>query len=187
MIGCIPLGIRVRYDQQGGRILVLVGPITIAAYPRNKSATGKKKQSSKKENFESEAHIKKKQGNTKDFFPLVRLVIDFLRDFHSKLRINHLYFKAILADQDPCDLSINYGRAWAAAGNLMPLLDRYFIIRERNIEIECDYTAATSQIDLSVDFTITVARLLTLGVYHGWRVLRKYLQITNKVKDGATL
>ena len=91
----------------------------------------------------------------------------------------------ILAGGDPCDLSINYGRAWAVLGNAMPLLDRCFTIKKRDLEIACDYIEDTTKITAYVKMTITVAHILLLGGYHGFRLLRKYFQITKSAKDGA--
>ena len=41
--------------------------------------------------------------------------------------------KVVLAGGDPCDLSLNYGRAWIALGNIMPHLERYFVIKKRTL------------------------------------------------------
>ena len=66
----------------------------------------------------------KKGGPVTDFLPLVQTALDLLNAFRKKLRINHLYLKLIMASDDPCDLVVNYGKANAAMGNLLPLLER---------------------------------------------------------------
>ena len=74
---------------------------------------------------------KKKGGSLQDFLPVLDRVLDFLSAFRRKLRIKHLELTLILGGGDPCDLAINYGRGWAALGNLVPLLDQAFVIKNR--------------------------------------------------------
>ena len=80
-----------------------------------------------------------------DFLPLVKVVLQFLDGFRRKLRVNVLELKVVLAADDPCDLAVNYGRAWAAVGNLMPSLERVFVIQKRNIEVELHKKLAVSE------------------------------------------
>ena len=60
-------------------------------------------------------------------------MLDLLADFKGKLRVDILELDLVLAGGDPCDLGIKYGKAWAAVGNLLPQLERVFVIRKRNI------------------------------------------------------
>ena len=117
--------------------------------------------------------------------PLVRVALDFLGDFRRKLRIDNLYLRWILASSDPCDLAVNYGRAWAALGNLMPQLERLFKIKKRDVEVECDFTASEPTVIARVDLTITLGRLLTLAVVYGVRALKEFLKLKKKRKGGA--
>ena len=113
-------------------------------------------------------------------------MLDFLGDFFCrKLRVNVLKLKLILAGDDPCDLAVNYGRAWAALGNLVPQLERFFVIQKRDMQVECDFTADKTLIDAQLDLTITLGRLLGLGVRYGTRVLREFLKIVKLKKGGA--
>ena len=120
-----------------------------------------------------------------DFLPLVQLVLDFLGDFRRKLRVNRLEMKLIMAGGDPCDLAVNYGKAWAALGNLMPLLERAFVIKKRNLEVECDFTESKTLVIARLDLTITIGRILSLVVLYAIRALFEFIKITNKRKGGA--
>ena len=185
-VGCVPLGVHIRYRDNSGYIQLRIGSFRVASIPSKRTARrGQTK--GQKNAFTSHAKAKNQQRNLHDYWPLVRLVLDFLHDFRRKLRVNNLYLKVVFGGGDPADISVQYGYAWAIAGNLMPFIERYFIIKKRDIKLECDYTADKTVVDASLDLTITVARLLSIGIYHGWKILRNYFQITNKVKDGATL
>ena len=127
---------------------------------------------------------KKKGGSLTDFLPLVKLGLELLGDFRRKLRITRLDFKVILAGNDPCDLAVNYGRAWAAIGNLLPRLEQYFVIRKRNIEVECDFVGSETLIEARVDLSITLGRTLLLAAVYGVRGLKEFLNLKNR-KGGA--
>ena len=111
----------------------------------------------------------------------------FLGNFRRKLRLNRLELKLIMAADDPCDLAVNYGRAWAAVGNLMPQLERFFVIQKRDVEVECDFTASKTLVIARLDITITLGRLLSAVAVFGVRALIQFLKIKKKRKGGAQL
>ena len=90
-----------------------------------------------------------------------------------------------MAAEDPCDLAVNYGRAWAAVGNLMPRLEKIFVIQKRNIEVECDFTAEDTRVIARLDLTITLGRLVSLAAVYAVRAIKEYLKFRNKRKGGA--
>lgn len=125
-------------------------------------------------------------GSITDFLPLVQIALDMLGAFRRRLRLNRLELKLIMAADDPCDLAVNYGRAWAAVGNLMPRLERVFVIQKRDIEVECDFEATQTKIIARLDLTITLGRILATAVVYGVKALVEFLKIKNKRKGGAT-
>lgn len=203
LLAVLPLGVSAKYDCGGPLVRVIAGPIRLTVFPLKKKekkeskaekmAGGKpekkdKTTSSPKSEEKSEKEEQKpptKGGSILDFLPLVQVAVDFLGDFRRKLRINHLDLKLILAGDDPCDLAVNYGRVWAAVGNLFPLLERAFVIKERDVEVECDFTSVETLVVARLDLTITLGRLLSLAVRYGIRALREFLKIKNKRKGGA--
>jgi hypothetical protein len=96
-----------------------------------------------------------------------------------------LELKLIMAADDPCDLAVNYGRAWAAVGNLLPQLERIFVIKKRDIEVECDFTASQTLVIARLDISITLGRLLSAVVVFAVRALIEFLKIKKKRKGGA--
>jgi len=98
-----------------------------------------------------------------------------------------LELKVVMAGDDPCDLAVNYGRSWAALGNLLPRLERVLAIKRRDINIECDFTANSTLVTAGMDITITLGRLLSLLVVYGIRGLKTFLAIKKKRKGGAAL
>ena len=105
--------------------------------------------------------------------------------FRRRLRVNVLELKVIMAADDPADLAINYGRAWAAAGNLQQKLEQFLVIKKRKIDIECDFTASQTLVIARLDLTITLGRILVTVVFYGVKALIQFLNINKKRKGGA--
>lgn len=208
LLAILPLCISVIYDDKGPLVRLYMGPVRLKLYPKKKKLLSEKQIQRKEEKAKAKKQAKeqkkaqkaeekkaqkertsanghKKGGSFTDFLPLVKLGIDFLGDFRRKLRVKVLNMKLIMAGGDPCDLAVNYGKAWAAVGNLMPYLDRIFVIKKRDVEVECDFTADKTLIYARLDISITLGRLIKLVVYHGVKILVKYLKITNQRKGGA--
>lgn len=210
LLAVLPLGVRIRYDARGALVCVLLGPVKITVFPRpkkdKKEQTKKKKtgleKTGKQESAEQTAPAQphnpspppapkavpqetKQGGSVLDFLPLVKEVFRFLDVFRRKLRLKNLEVKVTLASSDPCDLAVNYGKAWAALGGLMPQLERAFVIKKRDIEVACDFTASETLIVAGLDITITLGRLLGAAVVFAVRALIQYLKIMKKRKGGA--
>lgn len=196
LLAILPLGASVRYDSEGVLVRLIAGPVKITLFPRpkKKRAPQKTEQKEKKKvpasaqtgKPDSQSEEKQKSGGPwTDFLPLVKVGLDMLGAFRRKLRVNVLELKLILAGDDPCDLAVNYGKAWAALGNLLPRLERVFVIQKRDLEVECDFTANETLVTARLDLTITLGRLLALGVVYGIRALITFLKIKKKRKGGA--
>ena len=201
LLAILPLGVSVKYDSDGPLVRVILGPVRFTVFPLPKKEKKEKKQ---KENKKAPAQntdapqnpappkkpkekkpADQKGGSWTDFLPLVKEAFRFLDVFRRKLRLNVLELKLIMAADDPCDLAVNYGRAWAAVGNLLPQLERIFVIKKRDIEVECDFTASQTLVIARLDISITLGRLLSAVVVFAVRALIEFLKIKKKRKGGA--
>ena len=197
LLAILPLGASVKYDKDGPLVKIIAGPVRIKVFPMkkkdkppkeaDKKADGKPAEPAPKaeppmtlprEELPKKKEEKKKQGGSiLDFLPLVRLAFDFLGGFRRKLRLNRLELKITLAGDDPCDLALNYGRAWEALGNLMPKLEKWFVIKKRDLDVQCDFTASETVIYARLDITITLGRIISLVVVYAVRALIEFLKI----------
>lgn len=199
LLGILPLGASIRYDESGVRVKILAGWISLQIFPRKpkekKEKTqkteepGEKKPVPKKTSAPKPkaSHVtdtpqQKKGGSVTDFLPLVKLALNLLGDFRRKLRVNRLEVKLVLAGDDPCDLAMNYGRAWEALGNLLPKLENWLVIGQRDVDVQCDFTAEQTLVTARLDLTITLGRILGLGVVYGVRAIRELIHIQKKRK-----
>jgi len=191
LIAILPIGVSAFYDEDGPRALIIAGPARIQVFPgkkkekekKEKKTTPKKKTSAK--SSEKTTEKKKKGGSIYDFLPIVDLVLDFLAAFGRKLRVNRLELKLILAGSDPSDLALNYGRGWAVLGNLLPLLERAFVIQKRDLEVECDFLSDKTTIIARLDLSITIGRVISLLFVRGIPILRELLKLMKILKGGA--
>lgn len=208
LLGIAPLGVSVGYNSEGARVRLILGPVRLTLVPSKKKkpkadAKQEKKEKPKKEKKAPPKSApqpqvgadkpspkpgetgREKGGSITDFLPLVGTVFDFLGDFRRKLRVNHLQLKLIMAGGDPANLGIQYGRAWAAVGNLLPRLERWFVIKKRDIEVECDFVASETLVIAHLELTITLGRLLGALLRFAFRALVQYLKINKKRKGGV--
>lgn len=195
LIGFIRVGIRARYDAEGFLVQLILGPVKLTLLPKNKKLKSEEKRSKKAASPKEDKlptdpppvpQPKKKLGGPlTDFLPLMKVALDFLGDFLTRLRFNDLYLKLILAGDDPCDLAVNYGRAWTALGNLGPVLDNTMNIKKRNLDIECDFEAEQTLVSAGADITLSVGRILYLLLRYGSRALKEYINLKKKRKGGA--
>lgn len=188
LLAILPLGARVRYDADGIRVRIILGPIRVTVFPlprwlqKKTSAPKDTEKKNQKDSAPKSDQEQKKGGSLKDFLPLIRLGLDLLGDFRIKLRLNNLELKLVLAGDDPCDLAVNYGRAWAALGNLQPRLERVFVIKKRDLNVECDFTASQTLVTAALDITITLGRLLSLIGVYGVRALKLLMKMKKNKK-----
>lgn len=182
-LAMLPLGIRAQYDSGGGKLALIAGPFRVPLKSSEKKKREKPKTEEKK--AVSGGASSQKGGSVSDFMPLVRTVLDFLKDVRRKLRVNMLELKVILAGDDPCDLGVHYGQANALADALMPLLEESFVIKKRDVQILCDFTAEKTLVFARVDLTLTLARILSLGFKHGIRAIKDLVKLGKLRKGGA--
>lgn len=204
LLAILPLGVSIHYNSDGAIVKIILGPIKLTVVPAKKKPPKEKKEKKPKKQKKPKKHAekpkqvgadappaepkpeKKEQGGSiLDFLPLVKTLFDFLGDFRRKLRIDHLQLKLIMAGGDPYNLAMNYGKAWAAVGNLLPKLEQWFVIRERDIEVECDFVESSTKVIAHMDLTITLGRLLAAVFKFLFKALIKFLQIMKKRKGGA--
>ncbi len=192
LLALLPLGASVRYDSGGPVVKIVAGPVRVQVLPvKKKEAKPKKEKPPKKQKQDAAAgktgkqKPKQKGGSITDFLPMVDIIFDLLRTFRGKLRVNLLELNVILGGGDPCDLAIQYGRAWAALGNLWPRLEEWFVIEKRDVEIQCDFEASETCITARLDLTITLGRLIALTGVYGFKAVKELIKIMNKRKGGA--
>lgn len=192
LLGSVPLGVFVRYDSGGPLVRIVAGVLrfTVIPLPKKKKKVPKEKKEpspaeEKKTPPKPVEEPEKKGGSLRDFYPLIQVGERFLNQFRRKLRVDDLVLKLTLGGDDPCDLALNYGRAWAALGNLVPVLERFFHIRRRNFEVQCDFTSEETLIEAQAKLTMPLRQLVELGIVYGYLFIKELLFLKKKRKGGS--
>ena len=200
LLAILPLGASVLYDSEGVSVRIVAGPVKIQVFPLKKKTKkkkpkkdkpkkeGKKKQSGEEKKAKAKPAPKPETGGSwTDFLPLVRVALDFLHDLRRKLRVDHMKLHMTMAADDPCDLAVNYGRMNASLAGLITQLERFLVIKKRDVHINCDFMASQTVIVARLDLTITLGRILLLAVGYGIRALKTFLNIKKQREGGADL
>ena len=190
LLAILPVGVCLIYNEDGLVLSLLLGAVKIKLFPKEIKQKKEKPKKKIKQNVKSnkpkiKTQKKKSGGKVTDFLPLLDIGLKFLGSLRRKLRVKRLEINYIMAGSDPSDLGLHYGKAWASVGNIMPLLERIFVIKKRNVQVQCDFTADAATIVARLDLTITVGRLVGITVKYGFQALREFLKIKNKNKGGA--
>ena len=199
LLAILPLGASVLYDEDGPRVRIVAGLLKIQVFPlkkkpkKNKPKAEKPKKDKKPkkaapEGEKPEPFPKPKTGGSwTDFLPLVRVALDLLNDLRRKLRVDHLKLHLTMAGDDPCDLAVNYGRMNASLATLIAQLERFLVIKKRDVHIDCDFAASETVIMARLDLTITLGRILSIAAVYGVRALTTFLKIKKQREGGADL
>ena len=196
LLAVLPLGASVLYDEDGPRVRILAGPVKIQIFPLKKKQKKEKSTKAKPQKAKKTAAKGEKQkpfpnpktgGSWTDFLPLVQVGLDLLNDLRRKLRVNELKLHLTMAGDDPCDLAIGYGRMNASLAALIAQLERFLVIKKRDVHIDCDFCASETVILARLDLTITLGRILAIAVRYGIWVLTTFLKIKKLREGGADL
>lgn len=195
-----PVGLRLRYDREGLAAWVILGPVHLGLgkkkppkkkppkpakekAPKGKAPKPPKGNHSAKPGGESGDAPPPESGGTlaglKVYLPTAKAMLGAVR---RRLTVRRLTLLVNLAGDDPCDLAVNYGRTWAALGSGLALLEGAFRIRQRRVEVACDFAGEETRIYGELVIVACPARLLAVAIRYGWQLLKIYW---NQKKGGA--
>ena len=192
LIGCIPVGADVSYLGGALTVKAKIGLLRLTLLPKKpkKPQKQKKPKKSKEKPMPKPEKPKEKKkpqllsGGISGVMELLQFACDTLGDLRRKLRMErlelHVYFGA---GDDAAKTAVSYGRAWALIGAMLPMLERIFVIKERDIGAELDYNKEEKMtLDARLRITITIGRAFALALRAGIRFLKIYKEMN---KGGA--
>lgn len=126
-----------------------------------------------------------KGGKLSDLVPLLKALWRLLGDLRRKVRVKRLEMNLTLAGGDPCTLALSYGKAWAAAGSIINILEGFLVVKKRNIQINPDFLGDTTRVYLKVYANMTIGRLLGLLMHFGLPLREEYNKFLNSNEGGT--
>lgn len=175
-VAFLKVGIQVTWDQSLS-LRLIIGPVRISILSGKKSDDEKNEEPKKKRTKPQ----KKNDGanRTKSPWPKVLLsnwqeLLELVgRVLHMPV-LNPLILKITFGGEDPAASAINYGRAWALIGAVMPALERNFEIGKREIDVQYDREAKKMSVYAKAALTVRVGQCVSLVVSAFMLFLRLY-------------
>ena len=163
---CLPVGVRVTYDQEDMKAWYTVLSIRVAEVDLeedDKKLSLKKilksaRRSPQKERPHPKMHTS--HNKIKEFWDDLLLLLDFYWGLLEVAVLKRLDVKLILTGDDPCDLAVQYGQAWAAVGTLLAGLESLVAIGKRYVDVQCDFVGTESCFTARLDFSLSFGKLL---------------------------
>ena len=163
-LAALPIGLRVIFDKDGltAKLLVCFFSYKLNITEINEKSFERRMKTKEKmeENPDYHPPIIHPDGTLREFFPLLDLYLQLLFNKKYKLRVNLLEMKLTMANDDPFDLAMNYGKAQMIIAGLLPQLERIFNIKKKKIDVACDFLAEETMLYARADLRMPLARLL---------------------------
>lgn len=192
LIALTPVGALFRYSDKT-ELKLIVGPFRIQlipAKPKTRKQLEKQERKKAKKAAKKAEQKKKKQAaaltrepkepeppkplsqRLRELLDWARLGSQLLRGVFRKLLIKRLTVHIRLGGNDCAALAENCGKCNAALGAVLPLLERAFRIRKRDIQIAPDFLSASTVIEAELQARFLIANLIGIAVKFGFRAVR---------------
>lgn len=172
LLAILPLGLSIIYNEEGLAIWNVIGPIRYIDDPEKKENKVEEKNEEPVKTDKNGFSFKKLKkriaspvgGTLGELMPFLRSDWSFIGDILRKIHIKRMVIRMVIAGSDPADLALDYGKAWALLGNIHAWLERFFVIKKKNLDVRCDFNADKTRIFVQLDLRISLARLIHLIV-----------------------
>lgn len=165
LIGQIRIGAQVEYREDGLFVWARVGAVLIPVFPVKRKAANEEKAKQTKE------PRKKKGGLLKLALDLFPVVLDTLKRFGKRLRVDKLDMELTFGVTDPADAAVRYGQANALLGSLWQPLTQSLSIVDGHAHVGVDFEQTESSLYILASLSLTIAQLLVLVVVFGWKAM----------------
>lgn len=177
LIALLRFGVSVLYSSDGLLVKAFAGPFSLLVYPRKekqKKETEKdgrkkrgekkrlKKEKGKKEKEKKEKE--KKPGGLQSFLEILSVVKTALSRFRRRLLIKRLTLYVTAANDDPFKTAMMFGGANAAFGAIIPVLDKLFRIKRRDLQAFVDFTDPKPRVYLEAAFSLALWETVYIAV-----------------------
>lgn len=176
LLGFLPVGITAEYKERGLYAAARIGAFQLQIYPPKKK---KEPDMLQKENAQETTAMGEKHpkgGALGAFRELIGLAMQAQADIRDKLRIRELILYLTVGGEkdDPAAAGILIGSAWAALGNLIPLLESSFRIEKQDIQANVDFLSEETRVYAKATATISLGAGIRLVGYYGVQGLKWY-------------
>lgn len=187
LLGLLKVGVQIVYDGEL-RVQLLIWKLRISLPKEKKS----KKKPEKPAEVEQKAPKQKKQKN-----PAVKAWLqaalahwqDILTLMGKALhmpRLDPLILHVTAGGPDPAACALNYGRAWAVLGSVLPLLENSFRMGRRDVGVQCGEDRDAFSFYVQTALSVRIYEILLLGIL-GLKVLLQIYQEYKSIEKAVQL
>jgi len=185
----VPVGIDGGYNGKNLILGVKIGLFNIRILPKKKKALKLRKQKKPKNqknqnkpaNKKEKAKKQKKPLDKEQIIELAKAALSALGRFRKKLRVNYIRIHLTCASSDPFSTAMGFGASNAVMSKIVPLVDKAFIIDERDIGSSFDFLSDKPVFDFWITTTIQIWEILYIAIAFGIDLLK--MKIKQKRKD----
>ncbi len=174
LLGLLPVGIWVHYDNGDFTLKVPIWLWKIGVYPKKKKKPKKPKEKKpKKPKEKKELPI---ELSVDSVLELLDLLWRFVQKTGRRLRLRELDLRVICGGGNAASVALDYGNVCAVISGAEPLFDSVFATKKKNIQVDLDFEAKSQSTVGIIDIRLCLASLLYLVVYlakHGFTFYRK--------------
>jgi len=150
LIAVLRFGVILEYSKAGFLLWATAGFLKFSILGEDKEKKPKKKKEKEKKPFDF------KPGSLNDFLNIINAVKNALSRLKRKLLIKKLILYYTSAGDNPANTAIQFGAANAVFGAIIPVLERNFRIRRRDLKAAADFNAREQGIYAKISVSIAV-------------------------------
>jgi len=148
LLALLRFGLIFEYDKTGLHVWVKLGFLKFSV-PEDQKEQIKKKQ----RNIDLK---KMKPGSLSDFMDILKAVGNALKRLRRRLLIKELTIHYTAASDDPANTAIYFGSANALFGTIIPVLERNFRIKSRDLQALADFDTKEQSIYAKANVSLAV-------------------------------
>ena len=167
-VGLIRVGAQVEYSEQGLAVWIRAGVLRIPVFPAKKRAKKTKPKAAKK----TRPDTGKKGGRLRLALDFIPVILDTVKRFFHKLRVDRLEMSLVVCAPDPADAAMRYGEANALLGSVWQPMQQVFHVKQAHAHVDVDFEAKESVLYLFASLSLTVAQVLALVLVFGGKALQ---------------
>ena len=174
LLSLVRIGGTAKYNRDGFRAFLRVGPLSFLLYPREK-----KKEKKKEPRKKHPADGQKMPGGTwaklKEMLPFILEAAGTLK---RKIRIDKIELElTVAAGGDAAKTAMAFGGANAFLGMIWPAIENNFEVKERSIRTTADFEAAGPTALAEAAFSLTIGQAVVFGIKYGLGGMLKYRKL----------
>lgn len=185
----VPVRAKASYSQEGVRLALALGPITIPVVPRPAKRPKKKKKQPTAQQTTPQPEKGEGQkllealldpGSWKKFRRYLPLICEAAGELRRKIIVRKLKMHLIWAGEDPASAAIGYGMIHGVIGGIWNLIDGSFRVKDHKFVVDLDYDKKEPQVSAQAVLSMTVGQCLSFAL----RYTKKLAAM--KAEEGGT-